>query len=348
MNTLLLAALVILSLAAVVATFLRLAAWWVKTPRRSLLKAYTLTLVGTMFVVGVLIVAELTLGLDPPTWRAWVPTGLVIVGGVWLLFWWRFRTSLVGTWRVAICAAASLGTVVGLWLLLIDPFLLVTVWTSRSGSMSPSSRGLHAIQTCRHCGGELIVSVVLSDEQLAAGEAQRFRFAAICADCLRPDYVGERFETIRPRDHSLVNRTKVPRRWDQVSFYSPVRPDDHEMLARLPGVTPDTVLGKRVVGLPGEEVVIRDGAVWADGQRQEPPPGVPRIAYTRGSDVKSKQKYWGEPDRPATLGPDEFFMLGDNTAISGDSRLFGPVPRENIIGVEDVTYWPPSRWRFGQ
>jgi type IV secretory pathway protease TraF len=46
------------------------------------------------------------------------------------------------------------------------------------------------------------------------------------------------------------------------------------------------------------------------------------------------------------LGPDDFFVLGDFTAASSDSRDWGPVPRANLVGVATVIYWPPSAWRI--
>jgi signal peptidase I len=248
---------------------------------------------------------------------------------------------------VAVGLAAGVGVAVGLWYLPVDRYLLVSAISSRSGSMAPSSRGPHALQKCRHCGGELVVPLPLSDEALAAGAARGMRFDAICADCLAPAYVEELFETLHPRDLYLINRTKAPRRWDRIAFYCPIRPDDHDLLDYLGGVAPDDVFGKRVVGLPGEAVVIRDGTVWIDGVRQEPPPGAPRVAYTSGAESDPDRKYWGQPDNPANLGSDEYFVLGDNTTTAADSRLFGPVPRDKILGVADVVYWPPKRWRLG-
>ncbi len=105
-----------------------------------------------------------------------------------------------------------------------------------------------------------------------------------------------------------------PRRGDIVVFVSPN------------GGKEDYI--KRIVGLPGEHVEIRDGAVWINGYRLEEPYLHSPIPYS-GS--------W-------TLGPDEYFVLGDNRANSSDSHSWGPLPRKNIIGKAWLCYWPPQYW----
>ena len=106
---------------------------------------------------------------------------------------------------------------------------------------------------------------------------------------------------------------------------------------------------KRVVGLPGERVIIaEDGSVWINDQRLESPTGIPRIAYSQRFVNTTAHDYvcWGTPARPAQLGPDEYYMLGDNALESGDSRLHGAVPRSDIVGVVEVICWPPRRWKL--
>ncbi|MCX7681826.1 MAG: signal peptidase I [Anaerolineae bacterium] len=85
------------------------------------------------------------------------------------------------------------------------------------------------------------------------------------------------------------------------------------------------MLIKRVVGLPGETIEIRGGQVYIDGQLLE----------------ESWQVYPGGSDYPPRLIPPlHVFVLGDNRGASNDSRSFGPVPIEYIVGRAWFSYWP--------
>jgi signal peptidase I len=87
---------------------------------------------------------------------------------------------------------------------------------------------------------------------------------------------------------------------------------------------------KRIVGLPGETVSMRAGHVFIDGVRLAEP--YLRSAY-RGTGSGS----WR---RNPTNG---YFVLGDNRDMSCDSRRWGVVPGDAIIGRAELTYWPPTR-----
>jgi signal peptidase I len=91
---------------------------------------------------------------------------------------------------------------------------------------------------------------------------------------------------------------------------------------------------KRVVGLPGERVEIVAGTVRVDGQRMDPP------VHLREVFVVSKGPFGvGRVD----LGADEYFLLGDNSYLSRDSRALGPVRRREISGRVDFRFFPVGR-----
>jgi signal peptidase I len=92
-------------------------------------------------------------------------------------------------------------------------------------------------------------------------------------------------------------------------------------------VTAGELLIKRVIGLPGERVTIRGGRVYIDGSLLDEP-------YVLD--------YCTSPscDGEWQLGPDEYFVLGDNRRHSLDSHSFGPVQRAAIKGIARASYWP--------
>lgn len=93
---------------------------------------------------------------------------------------------------------------------------------------------------------------------------------------------------------------------------------------RIPGA-PEKIVVKRVIGLPGESVEVREGAVFIDGRSLDESP------WSVQKDQSSA--------RSQKLGPGEYFVLGDNRDISNDSRRHGPVPADAIVGKYWFRYW---------
>jgi signal peptidase I len=89
---------------------------------------------------------------------------------------------------------------------------------------------------------------------------------------------------------------------------------------------------KRIVAGPGDTIAIKDGHVIRNGKRQREP----FIAPCGGGEGCNRPT-------PITVPKDHYFMMGDNRGSSDDSRFWGPVPRDWIIGKAFVTYWPPNR-----
>jgi signal peptidase I len=155
--------------------------------------------------------------------------------------------------------------------------------------------------------------------------------------------VGERVIVNR-----IGNRFAAPGVGDIVVFHPPHGADTNECgdagqgpfydgpRSRLPCDRPTPTRStqnfiKRVVGLPGDRIAVRDGHVVRNGVQQREP-------FIRACG--------GGPDcnlGTITVPPDDYFMMGDNRGASDDSRYWGPVPRSWIIGGAFVSYWPPDR-----
>jgi signal peptidase I len=88
---------------------------------------------------------------------------------------------------------------------------------------------------------------------------------------------------------------------------------------------------KRVVGLPGERVRLVEGRLEVDGRNVPEPYAVGRSARA------------GAAELDVRLGEDELAVLGDSRHRSTDSRSFGPVRLQDVIGVVRFAYWPPRR-----
>ena len=89
---------------------------------------------------------------------------------------------------------------------------------------------------------------------------------------------------------------------------------------------------KRVVGVGGDRISIRDGHVVRNGKLQQEP-------FIRECQAESQCDFTAT----ITVPDGSFYMLGDNRGDSDDSRFWGPVPKKWVIGKAFATYWPPKR-----
>lgn len=94
----------------------------------------------------------------------------------------------------------------------------------------------------------------------------------------------------------------------------------------------DTNFIKRIVAGPGDDLYIQDGHPVVNGEMAE-------------EDFIRPCRVGGVCDltEPIEIPADHYFMMGDNRGASDDSRYWGPVPRDWIIGKAFATYWPPDR-----
>ena len=120
----------------------------------------------------------------------------------------------------------------------------------------------------------------------------------------------------------IVYRFHAPERGDIIVFKAPA--------SVAAACDAGGTLIKRIVGLPGEQVSMENGHVLINGARLREPYLAPTY----------RARESGEWPRSSPSG---YFVLGDNRAMSCDSRRWGVVPRENIIGRADLRYWPPDR-----
>jgi len=108
-------------------------------------------------------------------------------------------------------------------------------------------------------------------------------------------------------------------------FHGPRRGD--VIVIHDPGGSPELLI-KRVIGLPGERITVTDGRVYVDGTALDEP-------------------YLTQPTtgggRSWIVPPLNVFVMGDNRSASRDSRIFGPVPLDQIVGHAVIRYWPPEQ-----
>lgn len=124
---------------------------------------------------------------------------------------------------------------------------------------------------------------------------------------------GESMETaFQNKDYLITEKVsyhfRAPQRGEVIIFNPPDRPSENYI--------------KRIIGLPGEQITIKDGSVYVNGERilEE------YLSDSEKTLVSQKEGY------SITLSSDEYFVLGDNRSHSRDSREIGPIPKQNIVG----------------
>lgn len=153
--------------------------------------------------------------------------------------------------------------------------------------------------------------------------------------------------TVAPATHwAFFEHSRPIRRGDIVVFYSVETPDLH--------------LVKRVIGIPGDRIHLRNRRVYRNGELLEEP----YVVHSAGNYIPYRDEFPAisadeAPDRvvpgwPVRQGddivvpPGHYFVMGDNRDVSHDSRFFGCIPQENIVGRPLFIYWsfetPPDQY----
>lgn len=116
-------------------------------------------------------------------------------------------------------------------------------------------------------------------------------------------------------------RRSEPQRGDVVVFHAPP-PNDADFI-------------KRIIGLPSETIMVRDGLVYINSI-------LLKEVYLP-MDLRTAEKSFLRNGVPYQIPPGYYMMFGDNRNFSSDSREWGPVSRQAIVGKALIRYWPPSR-----
>ena len=95
---------------------------------------------------------------------------------------------------------------------------------------------------------------------------------------------------------------------------------------------------KRLIALGGDTVEIKSGSLYINGKLFDDPRVQDIFYYNEGQ--------YGELGKITKVPPGYVFVLGDNSGSSHDSRYWGFVPEENIVGYAELIYWPLNRMRF--
>lgn len=137
------------------------------------------------------------------------------------------------------------------------------------------------------------------------------------------------FPNFHDREYILTDkityRNNTPKRGDVVVFHAPP-PNNSDFI-------------KRVVGLPGETIMVSGGRVYING-------AILPEKYLSPTLITSEKSFLRE-GVPYSIPSNYYMMFGDNRGFSSDSREWGPVAEKAIVGRASFRYWPVSRGTFG-
>jgi signal peptidase I len=179
-----------------------------------------------------------------------------------------------------------------------------------------------------------------------------FKVFLIPTAAMEPTLMGNRKSPDGQRlegDHVIVNRWSYrgnsPKRGDVVVFRTDAIPEVKRDMFRI---APRDMYVKRIAGLPGERVSIQPPWIYVNGQKVVEPKILENI-FSQTNVLNNPPPGVSLPQTiEVQLGPDEYFVVGDNILNSLDSRYYGPIKDGHFVGKILGIYWPPERRGFVQ
>ncbi|MBN2120129.1 MAG: signal peptidase I [Candidatus Omnitrophica bacterium] len=146
--------------------------------------------------------------------------------------------------------------------------------------------------------------------------------------------------TLIPGDRILVGKIiygpRIPFVGVRIPGYR--KPQRGEVIVFISPPEKSKAYVKRIVGFGGEEVEISQGSIYIDGREITDPRIRKNFYYNFGK--------FGQEGKVTKIPDDSYFVLGDNSASSRDSRHWGFVPAKDVLGKAILIWWPPKRIRM--
>jgi signal peptidase I len=226
----------------------------------------------------------------------------------------------------------------------------------RTRKQSSGASGIHAVwESVKSLAGAILIYLVVNTFLIAA---YRIPSGSMIPTLLVGDWLFVNRAVYGPHipfTSSHLPSFSEPRRGEVIVFVSPHQPD-----LAAGGEDPTPTLVKRMVGMPGDTLFMRQGVLYVNGvpQRQgfgaasRPGPATSQpndtsdlMAWQHGIELK-QSRFGAAPAQPThdawgplLIPPGSYFMMGDNRYESKDSRYWGVVPRENIRGRPMFVYY---------
>lgn len=150
---------------------------------------------------------------------------------------------------------------------------------------------------------------------------------------------GSMIPTFMVGDRIFVNKYIYGARIPFTNFSLPAvrQPKRGDIIVFISPETPKKDFVKRLIAIGGQTVEIRDGKIYVDGIVADEPPIRSVYYYNEGD--------YGAEGQVIDVPKDNYFVLGDNSSSSRDSRYWGFVPKKNLLGRVALIYWPLHRMK---